>query len=222
MNKLPFKETLFESCELGFKNYFPILGVLVLYILTIWIPYINIGTTIAVGALPLKLAKGEAINPLYIFESKYRKLMGDYLILTVVEFFCLIVALCFLVIPMYVLAMAWSLAILLFIDKGEKPLDALRKSNELTYGYKWRMFGISMVLGLFFGLIFAILAGPFAYIFNEKIYITIANVLIILIFVPVEVAMEGIFYRELTKEEEPKEEAPKAEVIVEEVIVTEE
>ena len=222
MNKLPFKETLFESCELGFKNYFPILGVLILYILTIWIPYINIGTTIALEALPLKLAKGEEINPLYIFESKYRKLMGDYLILMVIEFFCLIVALIFLIIPMYVLAMAWSLATLLFIDKGIAPLEALRKSNELTYGYKWRMFGISLVLGLFFGLIFAILAGPFAYIFDEKTYITIGNLLIILVFAPVAVGMEAIFYRELTKEEAPVEEAPKAEVVVEEVIVTEE
>jgi len=222
MNKLPFKETLFESCQLGFKNILPVLGVMVLYILTIWIPYINIGTTIAVGALPLKLAKGEAINPLYIFESKYRKLMGDYLILVVVEFFCLIVALCFLVIPMYVLAMAWSLATLLFIDKGIAPLDALRKSNELTYGYKWRMFGISIVLGVVFGLIIAIFATPFAFIFNEVTYMIIVYVLVFFVAVPVSVAMEGIFYRELTKEEEPKAEAPKAEVIVEEVIVTEE
>ena len=221
-NKLPFKETLAESCSLGFKNILPILCVLVLYILTIWIPYINIGTTIAMEALPLKLAKGEQINPLYIFESKYRKLMGDYLILVVIVFFSLIAALCFLIIPMYVLAIAWSLATLLLIDKGIAPIEALRKSNELTYGYKWRMFWISMVLGLIFGAIIAVIAVLFIAVYENYVLYGIFYAIALFLFIPVAVAMDAIFYRELTKEEAPKAEEPKAEVIVEEVIVTEE
>lgn len=221
-NKLPFKDTFAESFRLGFKNFLPVLGVIVLYILTIWIPYINIGTTIAVEALPLKLAKGEKIKPLYIFESKYRKLMGDYLILLVIEMLCLIAAMCFLFIPMYVLAMAWSLATLLFIDKGIAPLDALRKSNELTYGYKWRMFWISMVWGLVLGVIIAIIAILFIAVYKNYVLYGVFYAIAVLLFIPVAVAMEAIFYRELTNEEEPVDEEPKTEVIMEEVIVTEE
>ena len=58
MNKLPFKETLSEAIQIGFKNILSLIAATLLYIVTIWIPYINIGTTLAMNALPAELAKG--------------------------------------------------------------------------------------------------------------------------------------------------------------------
>ena len=52
MNKLPFKETLSEAIQIGFKNILSLIAATLLYIVTIWIPYINIGTTLAMNALP--------------------------------------------------------------------------------------------------------------------------------------------------------------------------
>ena len=79
MNKLPFKETLSEAIQIGFKNILSLIAATLLYIVTIWIPYINIGTTLAMNALPAELAKGRVIDPFFIFDSKYRKCMGEYL-----------------------------------------------------------------------------------------------------------------------------------------------
>lgn len=80
MKKLDFAETLKDSIEIGVKNAPSIVVAVILWLVTIWIPYINIGTTIAIKLLPVELAKGNVINPLSIFDSKYRRYMGEFLI----------------------------------------------------------------------------------------------------------------------------------------------
>ncbi|MFR5768563.1 MAG: hypothetical protein ACLUFW_11850 [Alistipes sp.] len=47
MKKLDFAETLKDSIEIGVKNAPPIVVAVTLWLVTIWIPYLNIGTTIA-------------------------------------------------------------------------------------------------------------------------------------------------------------------------------
>ena len=47
MKKLDFAETLKDSIEIGVKNAPSIVVAVILWLVTIWIPYINIGTTIA-------------------------------------------------------------------------------------------------------------------------------------------------------------------------------
>ena len=93
MNKLPFKETLGEACQIGLKNILSLIAVTLLYIVTIWIPYINIGTTLAMSALPAELAKGNVIDPFFIFGSKYRKNMGEFLLLMCFMYMALLLAL---------------------------------------------------------------------------------------------------------------------------------
>lgn len=80
MKKLDFAETLKDSIAIGVKNAPSVVVAVALWLVTIWIPYINIGTTIAISLLPVELAKGSVINPLGIFDSKYRRYMGEYLI----------------------------------------------------------------------------------------------------------------------------------------------
>lgn len=82
MNKVSFRLTFAEALEIGVKNAPSIIGCVVLWLLTIWVPYINVGTTIAINMLPIELAKGGVISPLGIFDAKYRKYMGDFLITT--------------------------------------------------------------------------------------------------------------------------------------------
>ena len=230
MNKLPFKETLGEACQIGLKNILSLIAVTLLYIVTIWIPYINIGTTLAMSALPAELAKGNVIDPFFIFGSKYRKNMGEFLLLMCFMYMALLLALVLLLVPGFVLAYSWCLAILLFVDKDMKPLDALRKSNELTYGYKWRMFGLEIVLALCLMIVDGIVVGICEATGLETLGI-ILNCILCLLFVPFGLGLDAVIYRNLTREEEPKAEEPKeepkaedpkAEVDVEEVIVTEE
>ena len=80
VKKLDFGETLKDSVAIGVKNAPSVIAAVVLFLITIWIPYINIGTFIAITLLPTQLAKGEVINPLGIFDSKYRRYMGEFLI----------------------------------------------------------------------------------------------------------------------------------------------
>jgi len=225
MNKLPFKETLGEACQIGLKNILSLIAVTLLYIVTIWIPYINVGTTLAMSALPAELAKGRVIDPFFIFESKYRKNMGEYLILGMIEFGAMLLAMCFLIVPVFVLGLSWSLAVLLFVDKGMKPLDALHASNELTYGYKWRIFGLVFVLSVCLGIVDGIVVGICTAI-DQNVLAAVFNGIISILFVPFALGLDAVIYRNLTREEEPKaeepKEEPKAEVVVEEVIVTEE
>ena len=221
MNKLPFKETLIEACQIGLKNILSLIAVTVLYLVTIWIPYLNVGTTIAVKSIPAELAKGHIIDPLFIFDGKYRKNMGEFFILVGLEIMALIPAFFLGIIPAIVMSLAWCLAILLFVDKDMKALDALRKSNELTYGYKWRIFWLTFVLAFCLEIVLLIIGGIFNAIGAET-FAAILSIILGILFVPFGLGLDAVIYRELTKEEAPKAEEPKAEVIVEEVIVTEE
>ena len=76
--KLDFKELLTNTITIGLKNFPSLIGCVVLWILTIWIPYVNVGTTIAIFTLPAALSKGKIISPLEIFNKKYFKFMGEY------------------------------------------------------------------------------------------------------------------------------------------------
>ena len=67
---LDFAQTLQDAFVLGVKNAPSLLAALLLWLVTLWIPYINVGTTIALTLLPAELAKDRVYNPLDIFASK--------------------------------------------------------------------------------------------------------------------------------------------------------
>ena len=70
--KITVTGVLSEGIGLGIKNAVSMLGATVLWLLTIWIPYLNVGTTIAMATIPIELSKGKVISPLFIFDGKYR------------------------------------------------------------------------------------------------------------------------------------------------------
>ena len=62
----------------GFKNVIPLTVNLILWILTIWIPYLNVGTTIGFATIAIKMSQGKMISAVEIFNPMYRKRMGEY------------------------------------------------------------------------------------------------------------------------------------------------
>ena len=76
MKKLNIIATIKDGIAIGMINFLSLVLTAVLYVVTIWIPYLNVGTTIAMASLPAELAKGNVVNPLFIFDGKYRKNMG--------------------------------------------------------------------------------------------------------------------------------------------------
>ena len=161
VKKLDFGETLKDSVAIGVKNAPSVIAAVALWLITIWIPYLNVGTTIAITLLPTQLAKGEIVNPLGIFDSKYRRYMGEYLItagLMVIPIYIafVFIGVLFMVIPGIVLSIAWTLSYYFLIEKGKNPIQAIKASNDATYGSKWTMFFVSLVVGVLFGIVFGI------------------------------------------------------------------
>lgn len=186
-----------EGWEITLKNLLSILGAVVLYILTIWIPYLNVGTTIAITTIPIELSKGQVISPLFIFDAKYRRYMGEYFMLIGLKCMALIPAYLFLLIPGIVISYAWSLAVYLLLDKKMAPGEAIVKSNEATYGYKWTIFICIAAIYVAIGVVAGI-AGAINDVFGS-----IVNIILMILAVPFLCSCQAVIYRNLTAENQP-------------------
>jgi uncharacterized membrane protein len=147
--KLKVFDIIKAGIEIGMKNIGPIVVNTLLWLVTIWIPYINIGTTIGMTAgITVKAARGEAISMTEIFNPRYRKYMGEYFLASGLIGMGVTMGIALFIIPGCVIALAWSLALLLVVDKGKNPTEAISLSNKLTYGNKGTMFLAHLVAGL--------------------------------------------------------------------------
>ena len=190
---------LTEGIPLGIANFVTIFGATILWLLTIWIPYLNVGTTIAINTMPIALADNEAPEgPTYIFKDKYRKYMGEFFVLMGLMYMAIWTASIFLIIPGIVISLAWSQALYLLFDKHLTPMDAMKESNEKTYGHKWTIF--------FTGLVFAIAFGIFAmivlwlFITIDVMFLTVIAVLLLIALGMVgSVGINAVIYRKLCK-----------------------
>lgn len=196
--KMLFTDTITSSL----KNIASILGAVVLWLITIWIPYINVGTTIAVFyGLPLELSRGNVLNPLSIFDVKYRKFMGEFFALVGLYYLSIIPALVFMIIPGIIISVGWSFAFLLLIDRECDPSRCLTDSTRYTFGYKWLIFLGQLALIICGYIVFAILISIFQNISGLNVLVTLAY---IVFFIGLTLAFNGQLYRRLVVEREEK------------------
>lgn len=196
MKKLDFAETLKDSIEIGVKNAPSIVVAVILWLVTIWIPYINIGTTIAIKLLPVELAKGNVINPLSIFDSKYRRYMGEFLITWGLMLIPIYIATLFLVVPGIVLSLSWTLSFYFLLDKGKNPIEAIKASNDATYGSKWTMFFVILVFSIIMGIVY----GIFLFVCGaiDVAFITFVVMFILLVLAAsIAMAIDASFWKQL-------------------------
>ena len=125
------KEAFVEAIKLGLKNFLSLIGAVILWGLTIWIPYLNVGTTIAMVTLPAKMSRGSIISPLEIFDGKYRKYMGEFFLVTGLKLIIMFPAFLFMYFPGLVLQYAFSFATLFVVDKGINQRS--NKSKQQMY-----------------------------------------------------------------------------------------
>jgi uncharacterized membrane protein len=144
MQTLSVGNIISGAMRIGMKNAGTILGAGIMWLLTIWIPYLNVGTTIAMLHMTIKLGRGESFSAMQIFDKEYRTNMGEFFLLYGLMMMGVLTGLIFAIIPGIILAYAWSQAFLLMEDRNMSPLEAIRASNKMTYGDKWTMF-----LGMF-------------------------------------------------------------------------
>lgn len=196
--KITVMGVLSEGISLGMKNAVSLLVATVLWIVTIWIPYLNVGTTIAMTTIPVELSKGKVISPVFIFDSKYRKYMGEYFTLIGLMAMAVIPALFFMIVPAFVIGLGWSLAIYILLDKGVAPGEAMVQSNKATYGYKWTIFGTHFILCLAYSIL--------TWIFGLIPVLGILLVLCVVIaYVIISMGCSAVIYRNLTADEQKTE-----------------
>lgn len=193
---LDFARTFSEATTIGLKNAPSIVAAVLLFLLTCWIPYINIGTLIALQLLPTKLAKGEVINPLGIFDARYRRYMGEYLITMGLTFVPIFLGFWFGIIPGIVLTFTWSLSYYFLFEKGKNPIEALRASNDATYGSKWTIFFVKLVFAVAAIFISVVLVSMCIAIHSG--FLTVVAVLLLSIFIPsVGMAIDASIWNQL-------------------------
>ena len=160
VDKLDIKATISEGIAIGAKNIGPILVNVLLWALTVWIPYLNVGTTIGLTTgIISKASRGEAISFTEIFDPKYRKYMGEFFLVSGLVGIGVAAGTALFIIPGIIIGFAWCLAPLLVIDKGKNPTEAITLSNNCTYGYKGKIFGVCFLVGVIFFIVQAILMG---------------------------------------------------------------
>ena len=196
MKKLDFAETFKDAITIGVKNAPSVIAAVALFLVTIWIPYINIGTFIAITLLPTQLAKGEVINPLGIFDSKYRRYMGEFLITMGLMVIPIYIAMIFMIVPGIVLSIAWSLAYYFLIEKGKNPMQAIKASNDATYGSKWTMFFVILVFGVLASIVMLVFSAICGMINVGFITFVVMFVLVVL-FMSIGMSINASFWKQM-------------------------
>ena len=195
-NNLDFALTVREMCVAGLKNLPAVIAAVVLWALTFWIPYLNVGTTIGLAMLPLSMTDGKKVNPLSIFDSRWRRCMGEYLLLGVLLLCGVLAAMFFLFVPGIVVALSWSLAGFYLCDRGKNPMQALHASGEATYGSKWMIFLVTLLLQFVYFLFYT--AAVQCWLRTEFVALVIVlGVLLLAVFVSFQYAASASVWRQL-------------------------
>lgn len=195
-----FSRIIGESFSTAVKNIPSILGAAILWLLTCWVPYINVGTTIALFyGMPLELSRGRIMNPTAIFDGKYRKYMGEFFSCIGLMMLSIIPAMLFMVVPAIIISIGWMFAVLLLVDKEMNPAQAMTASTQYTYGYKWVIFLSQLVISLIMivgSLILFFILGKI----NVAFITAIVGLFVIGLILSINVAFSGVMYKLLVVE----------------------
>ncbi|MBN2234448.1 MAG: hypothetical protein JW706_04815 [Opitutales bacterium] len=196
---ISIRETIIDGFKIGVKNLIPLIFAFILWIVTIWIPYINVGTTIALFvAIPALLSKGKMLSPLEIFSSRYRVHMGDFFLVTGFMLLIILPAYAFFIVPGIVMQITYMFALMLSFEHKLNSIQALDVSKIMTVGRRW---------AIFFSYFFAQLASYIVLI----ILAYIADILAVIwaiITMPLFLGITASLYRQLIPSEYRDHTAP--------------
>ena len=151
--KINVMDTIKDGIQLALKNVLSLILLVILYVLTVWIPYLNVGTTVGLYKAVIAMSRGEVVDPVSIFDKENFKFFGNMFLLLGFQTVGITAASAFIFVPGIILSIAWGFAMYLLIDRGVSPLKALTASYDITLGEKWRIFAIGLLVGLIIGLV---------------------------------------------------------------------
>lgn len=190
--KLEVIPTLTEACQLGIKNVVPLILTVLLYFITVWIPYLNVGTTVGLYRIVIDLSKGKTVDPLSLFKKENFENMGGFFLMLGFLTLGVSTAMLFLFVPGIVMGIAWSFAIYIFLEKKASPMKALMLSDKATYGEKWTIFFITLLFGFAVGLVSGVL-GLIPIVGGVFVFV------IVIAAAAISVALEAVMYRHFSE-----------------------
>jgi uncharacterized membrane protein len=203
MEELTVNLIINEGIKKGIRNALAIFVNCLLWLITIWIPYLNVGTTIGLlcGLVP-KISKDEELSYTEVFNPEYRKKMGEVFVALPLVIGGIVFAFYCLIIPGIVLSIAWSLVYYLIVDKNMHPLEAIKKSNEATYGKKWIIFFGFLVLYILIGVALGIIVLIASALGGSPVAAVIFGLILIVLFFIAQCIIMGaqaVVYKTLIK-----------------------
>ena len=198
--KINVMDTIKDGLQLALKNVLSLILLVILYVLTVWIPYLNVGTTVGLYKAVIAMSRGEVVDPVSIFDKENFKFFGNMFLLLGFQTVGITAATAFMFVPGIILSLAWGFAMYLLVDKGVSPLKALTASYDITLGEKWRIFGINLLCGLIIGLV----SGLFTLIPKVGFVFTI---LVVIVGCAFAVAVEALMYRHFADKYDAMKEA---------------
>ena len=198
--KINVMDTIKDGLQLALKNVLSLILLVILYVLTVWIPYLNVGTTVGLYKAVIAMSRGEVVDPVSIFDKENFKFFGNMFLLLGFQTVGITAASAFIFVPGIILSIAWGFAMYLLIDKGVSPLKALTSSYDVTLGEKWRIFGITLLCGLIIGLV----SGLFSLIPKVGFIFSILTAIVGAAFA---VAIDALMYRHFADKYDAMKEA---------------
>lgn len=198
--KINVMDTIKDGIQLALKNVLSLILLVILYVLTVWIPYLNVGTTVGLYKAVIAMSRGEVVDPVSIFDKENFKFFGNMFLLLGFQTVGITAATAFMFVPGIILSLAWGFAMYLLIDKNVSPLKALTASYDITLGEKWRIFFITLLVGLLIGLV----SGLFTLIPKVGFVLMI---LVVILGCAFAVAVEALMYRHFADKYDAMKEA---------------
>ncbi|MBQ7222760.1 MAG: hypothetical protein IJS02_04775 [Bacteroidales bacterium] len=185
--KLDIMKTIKDGVKYGLNNFLPLLCTVILYLLTCWIPYLNVGTTIGFYRIVIGIGRNQHIDPVSIFNKDNFQNLSGFFLLQGLVLVGTIAAAVFMLLPALIVGIAWGFAVYFYLDKGVSPLKSLQLSYDTTYGNKWRIFAVVLLACLAMSVVSALVA-----LIPEVG--KILSVVVSLLFSAVVVAINGVMY----------------------------
>ena len=198
--KINVMDTIKDGLQLAIKNVLSLILLVILYVLTVWIPYLNVGTTVGLYKAVIAMSRGEVVDPVSIFDKENFKFFGNLFLLMGLYSMGIAAATAFMFVPGIILSLAWGFCFYLMIDKGTSPLKSLTASYDITLGEKWRIFAINLLVGLIIGLV----CGIFSLIPKVGFVFVI---LVVIVGMAYSVAVDALMYRHFADKYDAMKEA---------------
>ena len=105
-------------------------------------------TLISMGATAFYLAAHDnpqtaSVSMLW-HPQKFWSFLGASLLVSIV----VVLGMILLIVPGIIFALMFMFATMIVIDRGLGPIESMKESKRITTGYKWKLFGLGLVLTL--------------------------------------------------------------------------